>query len=73
MAACPHLVIDAGGRCEWYFECVIGNAAYCEAIQGIDVQRRQLVEPDAKLLAARWAALFGEEEDYRNAMEAFGS
>ena len=22
MAACPHLVIGMGGRCEWCFECV---------------------------------------------------
>jgi hypothetical protein len=66
MAHCPHLVIDAMGRCEWCFKSIVGNNPRTRDLKRIEVFRQ---EPDAKLLAARWAARFGEPEDRQKAME----
>jgi hypothetical protein len=66
MATCPHLVIGMGGRCEWCFEVVVEKP--------VPPSNSRIVEPlSAELLSARWAARFGEPDDYQKAIEALHS
>jgi hypothetical protein len=65
---CGHLAIDGHGRCESCFE-YLPNPP--EGFNNSLVEGPAALDPsDAKVLRARWAALFGEPEDYQKAMEA---
>lgn len=65
MQECPHLVIDAHGMCEWCLQTI----AFPDSRPQETSKSNAVPEPSAELLKARWAARFGTDEDYRNAME----
>ena len=69
MTECPHLVIGMMGRCESCFESVVEERTGPRPLKPVGDPSTRQHGPDAVVLRARWAARFGEPEDYRKAME----